>query len=66
MQRIYEIQYRLLLSENAHDPESLFKLIYSLLSKNRGSPLPEDILEADVDEEYSNFCMGKVNLIHGI
>ena len=53
-----------MVSKNAHDPKSLFRLIESLLNKKKRSPLPENIPEAVLAEEFSNFIMNKVNLIH--
>ena len=52
--------------QNAHDPKSLFRLIDSLPNKKKSSPLPENIPEAVLAEEFSNFFMNKVNLIHHI
>ena len=56
------IEYRV--SENAHDPKPLFRLIDSLLNKKKRSPLPENIPEAVLAEEFSTVFMNKVNLIH--
>ena len=53
-----------MVSENAHDPKSLFRLIDSSPIKKKRSPLHEDIPEAVLAEEFSNFCRNKVNLIH--
>ena len=53
-----------MVSENAHDPKSLFRLIDSLRNKKKRSPLPENIPEAVLAEEFSNFFMNNVNLIH--
>ena len=53
-----------MVSENAHDPKSLFRLIDSLPNKKKRSLFPENIPEAVLEEEFSNFFMNKVNLIH--
>ena len=64
LREVHTAYFSSMVSENSQDPRSLFKIIDSLLNKKKSSPLPENVPEAVLAEEFSNFFVNKVNLIH--